>query len=92
MLDKIVANLKDRFNNKESSVVYDMATIVEDESVDEEVVQRVASYYGMDTDQMCSELQMYNQFKVHIKMNLKSLFVSWFYLQKRIDMSSKVQD
>ena len=90
MLDKIVANLKDRFNNKESSVVYDMATIVEDESVDEEVVQRVASYYGMDADQMCSELQMYNQFKVHIKINLKSLFVSWFYLQKRIDVSRMV--
>ena len=39
---------------------------------------------------MCSELQMYNQFKVHIKINLKSLFVSWFYLQKRIDVSSMV--
>ena len=90
MLDKIVSNLNDRFDNKESSVVYDMATIVEDESVDEEVVQRVASYYGMDTDQMCSELQMYNQFKVHIKINLKSLFVSWFYLQKRIDVSRMV--
>ena len=27
---------------------------------------------------------------VHIKINLKSLFVSWFYLQKRIDVSSMV--
>ena len=82
MLDKIVTNLKDRFDNKESSVVYDMATIVEDESVDEEVVQRVASYYGMDADQMCSELQMYNQFKVHIKMNLKFVCIMVLFTEK----------
>ena len=39
---------------------------------------------------MCSELQMFNQFKLHIKMNLKALFVSWFYLKRRINVSSKV--
>ena len=39
---------------------------------------------------MCSVLQMFNQFKLHIKMNLKALFVSWFYLKRRINVSSKV--
>ena len=39
---------------------------------------------------MCSELQMFNQFKLHIKMNFKALFVSWFYLKRRINVSSKV--
>ena len=28
MLDKIVTNLKDRYENKESSVIYDMASII----------------------------------------------------------------
>ena len=28
MLDKIITNLKDRYDNKESSVIYDMATEV----------------------------------------------------------------
>ena len=34
---------------------------------------------------MCSEseLHMFNQFKLHIKMNLKALFVSWSYLKRR---------
>ena len=41
-------------------------------------------------DQMYQELQMFNQFKLHIKMDLKSLFVLWFYLQKRIDVCSMV--
>ena len=33
---------------------------------------------------------VFNQFKLQIKMDLKSLFVLWFYLQKRIDVSSMV--
>ena len=53
-------------------------------------VVRYTAYYSMDADQMCSELQMFNQFKLHIKMNLKALFVSWFYLKRRINVSSKV--
>ena len=50
------------------------------------------TYYSMDADQMCSEsgLHMFNQFKLHIKMNLKALFVSWSYLKRRFNVSSKV--
>ena len=68
-LDKIVTKLKDRYENKESSVIYDMASIIDDKSVADQVVQRVvrSAYYSMDADQMCSELQMFNQFKLHIK-------------------------
>ena len=46
----------------------------------------------MDADQMCSvlQLQMFNQFKLHIKMNLIALFVSWSYLKRRFNVSSKV--
>ena len=53
----------------------------------------MARFYGMEADQMCPVLQMqdvFNQFKLHIKMDLKSLFVLWFYLQKRIDVCSMV--
>ena len=67
-----------------------MKSIIEDKSVSDEVVQRMARFYGMEADQMYPELQMFNQFKLHIKMNFKSLFVSWFYLQKKIDVSSMV--
>ena len=41
MLDKIVTNLKDCYENKESSVIYDMASIIDDKSVADQVVQRV---------------------------------------------------
>ena len=46
MLDKIVTNLKDRYENKESSVIYDMASIIDDKSVADQgqVVQRVVRY------------------------------------------------
>ena len=57
-------------------------SIIKDKSVSDKVVQRMARFYGMEVDQLYPELQMFNQFKLHIKMNLKSLFVSWFYLQK----------
>ena len=57
-----------------------------DKSVSDKVVQRMARFYGIEADQMYPELQMFNQFKLHIKTNLiLSLFVSWVYLQKRID-------
>ena len=41
--------------------------VIDDKSVADQgqVVQRVVTaYYRMDADQMCSELQMFNQFKV----------------------------
>ena len=61
MLDKIITNLKDRYDNKESSVIYDMASIIDDKSVADQVVQRVVryctAYYSMDGDQMCSDVQ-----------------------------------
>ena len=44
MLDKIITNLKDRYDNKESSVIYDMASIIDDKSVADQVVQRVVRY------------------------------------------------
>ena len=44
MLDKIVTHLKDRYENKESSVIYDMASIIDDKSVADQVVQRVVRY------------------------------------------------
>ena len=97
MLDKIVTNLKDRYENKESSVIYDMASIIcywwqvscwPGPGCSES--GKVTAYYRMDADQMCSVLQMFNQFKLHIKMNWKALFVSWFYLKRRINVSSKV--
>ena len=44
MLDKIVTNLKDRYENKESSVIYDMPSIIDDKSVADQVVQRVVRY------------------------------------------------
>ena len=44
MQDKIITNLKDRYDNKESSVIYDMASIIDDKSVADQVVQRVVRY------------------------------------------------
>ena len=44
MLDKITTNLKDRYVNKESSVIYDLASIIDDKSVADQVVQRVVRY------------------------------------------------
>ena len=44
MQDKILTNLKYRYDNKESSVIYDMASIIDDKSVADQVVQRVVSY------------------------------------------------
>ena len=70
-----------------------MASIIDDKQVADQVVGKVVrytAYYSMDADQMCSELQMFNQFKLHIKMNWKALFVSWFYLKRRINVSRKV--
>ena len=93
MQDKIITNLKDRYDNKESSVIYDMASIIDDKSVADQVVQRVVRYcvlqHGWGSDVLrCA--QMFNQFKLLIKMNLKALFVSWFYIKRRINVSSKV--
>ena len=39
ILDKIITNLKDRYDNKESSVIYVMARIIHDKSVADQVVQ-----------------------------------------------------
>ena len=44
MQNKIITNLKDRYDNKESSVIYDTASIIDDESVADQVVQRVVRY------------------------------------------------
>ena len=44
ILDKIITNLKDRYDNKESSVIYVMARIIHDKSVADQVVQRVVRY------------------------------------------------
>ena len=51
MLDKIITNLKDCYDNKESSVIYDMASIIDDKSVADQVVQRVVKqdYIGTHT-------------------------------------------
>ena len=46
MLDKIkiITNLMDRYDNKESSVIYYMASIINDKSVADQVVQRVVRF------------------------------------------------
>ena len=68
MLDKIINQLKFRFNNKESQIVYDLASVIEDEEVSEEVVRKVAEYYDLDADLMLSEQRMFIQFKVNNDM------------------------
>ena len=59
MLDKIVTNLEDRYENKESSVIYDMASIIDDKSVADQVVQRVVRYCvlqnGCGSDVQCAQ-------------------------------------
>ena len=54
MQDKIRTNLKDRYDNKDSSVIYDMASIIDDKSVADRVVQRVVRYcvlqHGLGSD------------------------------------------
>ena len=44
MQDKIITNLKNRYDNKKSSVIYGMASIIDDKSVADQVVQRVVRY------------------------------------------------
>ena len=68
MLDKIINQLKFRFKNKESQIVYDLASVIEDEEVSEEVVRKVAEYYDLDADLMLSEQRMFIQFKVNNDM------------------------
>ena len=45
MLDKIITNLKDCYDNKESSVIYYMASIINGKSVADQVVQRVVRFF-----------------------------------------------
>ena len=66
MLDKIINQLKFRFDNKESRIVYDLASVIEDEDVSMDVLTRVADHYNLDADLMSSEQRMFNQFKVRI--------------------------
>ena len=44
MLNKIIINLKDRNDNRGSSVIYDKASIIHDKSVADQVVLRVVRY------------------------------------------------
>ena len=66
MLDKIINQLKFRLDYKESRIVYDLASVIEDEDVSMDVLTRVADHYNLDADLMSSEQRMFNQFKVRI--------------------------
>ena len=63
-LDKIIAVLNVRFMDKDKDIVLDMVAIVNDAQVDGDVFARVGETYSINAEDLKSEHQMFQCFKV----------------------------
>ena len=63
-IDKITGELHQRFDDESKSILNNLAMICFDQKVEKEVFQKVGNHYDLSTEQLISEHQMFQVFKV----------------------------
>ena len=63
-IDKITGELHQRFDDESKSILNNLATICFDQKVEREVFQKVGNHYDLSTEQLITEHQMFQVFKV----------------------------
>ena len=63
-IDKITGELHWRFDDESKSILNNLAMICFDQKVEKEVFQKVGNHYDLSTEQLISEHQMFQVFKV----------------------------
>ena len=89
-LDKIIADLNVRFMDKDKNIILDMVAIVNDAQVDGDVFSRVGEYYSIDADDLKSEHQMFQHFKVIKYFHHLSFSRTYNIIQENIDTTEMV--